>query len=109
MKLVLLMYLQDDESCVAQLLKETDVQTFSRLSMEGRGPGASGGWYGETQPYQSQMIMAIMPAEQAASLAQAVSSCTGVEDPRHPIRAAVLDVEDFTCCERGQPQPSEAK
>ncbi len=47
--------------------------------------------------------MSILPDEQAAALVDAVSQCTGVEDPRHPIRAALVDVERFTCCEIGQP------
>jgi hypothetical protein len=43
--------------------------------------------------------MAVVPAEVAGSLMRAVSECTGVQDPRHPIRAVLLDVEGFTCCE----------
>ncbi|KPK58870.1 MAG: hypothetical protein AMS21_10355 [Gemmatimonas sp. SG8_38_2] len=103
MKLVLLMFLEEDEKCVNRLLSEQKVQSFSRMGVEGRGPGAAAGWTGEVQPYQSQMIMSILPAEEAHALIQAVHSCTGVQDPRHPIRAALLDVEQFTCCEIGKP------
>ena len=101
MKLVLLMFLKEDEKCVNRLLSEQKVHSFSRLGVEGHGPGAAAGWTGEVQPYQSQMIMSILPAEEALSLVHAVSACTGVQDPRHPIRAALLDVEQFTCCEIG--------
>ena len=103
MKLVLLMFLKEDEKCVNRLLSAQKVQSFSRLGVEGRGPGAAAGWTGEVQPYQSQMIMSILPTEEAQSLIHAVSACTGVQDPRHPIRAALLDVEQFACCELGKP------
>lgn len=103
MKLVLLMYLKDDEKCVARLLKEQAIATYSRLALEGHGPGSASGWSGEIQPYESQLIMSVLPDEQAAALVDAIAQCTGVQDPRHPIRAALLDVERFTCCEIGQP------
>jgi len=99
MKLVILMYLEEDDACVERLLREVKVEAYSRLDMEGRGPGARAGWYAETAPYHSRLIMAIVPQQVAATLMQAVSECTGVQDPRHPIRAALLDVQQFTCCE----------
>ena len=103
MKLVLLMYLQEDQKCVNRLLGEVGVQAFSRLSVEGHGPGSAVGWTGVIQPFQSQLVMAILPDDQASTLMQAVGDCKGVEDPRHPIRAALLSVEQFTCCEINQP------
>ncbi len=99
MKLAILMYLKGDEGCVDRLLKQTDIQSFSRLPVEGHRPGPSGGWYGETAPYRSELLMSVLPEEQAARLTHAVATCTGVEDPQHPIRAAILDVEQFVCCE----------
>jgi hypothetical protein len=99
MKLAILMYLKGDERCVDRLLKQIDLQTFSRLPVEGHRAGPAGGWYGETAPYQSELLMSVLPEDQAERLAQAVKSCTGVEDPQHPIRAAILDVEQFVCCE----------
>ncbi len=97
MKLVLLMYLQEDEACVERFLAELEVQTFSRLRMEGRGPGAPVGWTGETLPYESEMVVSVLPDEQARALMDAVTTCTGVQDPaRHPVRAALIDVEEFT-------------
>lgn len=99
MKLVILMYLAEDDHCVAGLLKQLDIEAFSRLPVEGHGPGAKAGWYGETAPYQSRMVMSILADEQAAALMRAVEQCTGVQDPRHPIRAALLNVEQTVCCE----------
>jgi hypothetical protein len=103
MKLVLLMYLQEDQKCVNRLLGDLGVQAYSRLSVEGHGPGSPVGWSGEIQPYQSQLVFAILPDEHAAKLMHAVGGCKGVQDPRHPIRATLLDVEQFTCCEIAQP------
>lgn len=102
MKLVILMYLEEDDRCVERLLKEAHVEAYSRMPVEGRGPGAQTGWYGEIAPYQSRLTMAVVPDQLAASLMQAVSECSGVQDPRHPIRAVQLDVEEFTCCEIGK-------
>lgn len=103
MKLVMLMYLQEDQKCVNRLLGETGIQAFSRLSVEGHGPGSAVGWSGEIQPYQSQLVFAVLPDEHATNLMQAVAGCEGVQDPRHPIRATLLDVEQFTCCQVDQP------
>ncbi len=47
--------------------------------------------------------MSVMPDDRADTLVQAVSNCTGVEDPRHPIRAVVVDGEQFVCCEKPNP------
>jgi hypothetical protein len=103
MKLVLLMFLEEDAECVNRLLGELQVEAFSRLAVEGHGPGSSAGWSGQIQPYKSQIVMSILPDDQASSLMQAVDTCTGVEDPRHPIRAALMSVEKFSCCSLGQP------
>lgn len=99
LKMVVLMYLQEDEACVGRLLSEVGIEQYSRLSMEGTGPGAEAGWYGEVAPYESRMVFALMPEDRAAEVLDAVSRCRGVEDPRHPIRAAQLPVEATTACE----------
>lgn len=99
MKLAILMYLEEDDGCVERLLEETKIQSYSRLRVEGRGPGAETGWYGETAPYQSRLIMAVLPPDRSEALMEGVHGCTGISDPRHPIRAVLLDVEQFTCCE----------
>ncbi len=103
MKMVILMYLEDDEACVTRLLAEEGVEAFNRLSIEGFAPGSQRGWYGEVAPYESQMILSLLPDEAAASLMEAVSSCRGVEDPRHPIRAVQLAVEQTAACRWDQP------
>ncbi|MDX1623817.1 MAG: hypothetical protein R3199_07530 [Gemmatimonadota bacterium] len=97
MKLVLLMYLEGDEACVERLLAEQGVAVYSRLPIEGVGPGARG-WYGEVAPYASRMIVTMVEGEAAARLLDAVSECRGVQDPSHPIRAAMVDVERATAC-----------
>ena len=116
LKLVLIMYLEEDEGCVNGLLSEQDVGIFSRLSMEGLARGAGSGWYGVGLPYQSRLIMSLLPIEQADALMAAVARCRGVQDPRHPIRAVQLAVERSAACEcsteavdrteEGQIQPS---
>lgn len=104
MKLTILMYLEEDDSCVERLLKDSKIEAYSRLPVEGRGPGAETGWYGEIAPYQSRLIMAVVHDDAAEALMRAVAECTEVQDPRHPIRAVSLDVERFTCCETANPQ-----
>ena len=102
MKLVFLMYLEEDQKCVDRLLKERQISAFSRIPVEGHGPGSAAGWSGEIQPYDSQIIMTVVEDAQAEALVRAVGNCTGVEDPRHPIRAVLMNVEQFTCCEVAQ-------
>ena len=92
MKLIILLYLKDDEGCVAKLLKERGVMAYSRLPLEGHGSGLAG-WYGSTVPYASSMAFAIVPEDQAAALLDAVRGCNGVADPRHPIHVIQLPVE----------------
>lgn len=98
MKLVMLMYLADDDDCVEGLLAEHDVRVFSNLPLEGIGPGTRTGWYGKTAPYESRMTMTVVEDAQADELLQAVRDCTGVKDPRHPVRAVQVDVEAMTTC-----------
>ena len=92
MKLIILLYLKEDEGCVAKLLKERGVMAYSRLPLEGHGSGLAG-WYGNTAPYASSMAFAIVPEDQAAALLDAVQGCNGVADPRHPIHIIQLPVE----------------
>lgn len=98
MKLVILMYLRDDEACVDHLLTESRVPVYSRLDVEGVTPGAAPGWYGESAPYASEMIVTIVPDDVATGLLEAVAECRGVQDPGHPIRALQLPVERETAC-----------
>lgn len=98
MKMMLLTYLEGDEECVERLLRKLDVQMYSQISMEGHGKGSTAGWYGETAPYRSRMVFSFMPEEIADRVLTEVRACTGVEDPRHPIRAFELDVTRASAC-----------
>lgn len=97
MKLVLLMHLEEDAACVARLLRETGITIYSRLEIEGHGPGVEG-WYGEPAPYRSRMVLAVVPDPAAARVLEAVAECRGVQDPKHPIRAVQMDVEAAAAC-----------
>ena len=98
MKMILLTYLEGDEECVERLLREMDVDIYSQIRMEGHGEGSSAGWYGETLPYRSGMVFTFVSEETADRLMAGVRACTGVEDPRHPIRAFELDVSRTAAC-----------
>lgn len=97
MKLVILMYLEEDERCVQSLLRERDVSVFSRLSIEGVGPGTPA-WYGEPAPYESRMTFTIVEEEQAADLLAAVRGARGCLDAAHPVRAIQLAIEETAAC-----------
>ena len=98
MKMVLLMYLEEDQRCVDRLLRELDVPVYSRLSMEGVGEGAPG-WYGQVPPYESRMTFAMMEDGLARRLMEAVADGSGgLEDLDHPVRAVQLHVEQTTAC-----------
>lgn len=92
MKLVVLMYLDDDGPQVEKLLKAHQVAAYSELPVTGHGLGTAG-WYGTVAPYQSRMLIAFLSAEKADELVAAVDRCTGCSDPRHPIHAWVMAVE----------------
>jgi len=42
--------------------------------------------------------MAIVEDDTARHLLDAVAGCEGVQDPRHPVRASMLDVERTALC-----------
>jgi hypothetical protein len=92
MKLVILMYLEDDKDGVDRLLAEHGVSAYSDMAVEGHGAGTVG-WSGEVAPYRSQMSMVFLVREAAEALVEAVEACTGCRDSRHPIHAWVVDVE----------------
>ncbi|RMH20732.1 MAG: hypothetical protein D6701_03500 [Gemmatimonadetes bacterium] len=93
MKLVMLLYLEDDHTLVADLLAHHGVRAYSRLPVEGHGEGTASGWYARVAPFRSQMIVALVPADLAAELLEAVRAIEEVHDPRHPVHASVFDVE----------------
>lgn len=98
MKLVMLTYLEGDEKCVDRMLAELGVDAFSRLPIEGHGQAGAGGWYGSGSPYRSEMILIFTEDAKARAVLAGVQACTAVEDPKHPIRAFLLGVEDAAAC-----------
>ena len=92
MKLVALMYLEDDDPTVLKLLDAHGVTAYSRVPLEGHGTGMKG-WYGDVAPYQSRMAFLLLAADKAEELMEAVATCNGCLDPRHPIHAMQLHVE----------------
>ncbi|MFO7588669.1 MAG: hypothetical protein R6X22_11420 [Gemmatimonadota bacterium] len=106
MKLIVLTYLEGDEGCVDRLLREANVAAYSQLSIEGHAEGAPVGWYAEAAPYRSRMVFTFVGDEVAERILSAVRGCTGVEDPRHPIRAFELNVGRSAAC--GCPEAVEA-
>lgn len=92
MKLVILMYLEDDEPGVRTLLADHEVAAYSELPVEGHGLGTAG-WYGKVAPYRSRMLLVFLSAAKADELIAAVAACSGCKDAAHPIHAWQIDVE----------------
>ena len=105
MKLVIVMYLEEDEECVQRLLRESGVQAFSRMSMEGIGEGV-GSWYGGTVPFESRMAFTVVSAERAATILSAIESEDRCLDQKHPMRAVQLAVEASTAIGTSGPASS---
>lgn len=102
MKLVFLMYLEEDDPLVMNGFKALGVSVFSRIALEGRqGAGAGGGraaaaaagWYGDVPPFRSQMVFAVFSDEEAEALLEAVRHWPPGQDSAHPVRAFQVDVE----------------
>ncbi|MEK6254012.1 MAG: hypothetical protein N2B05_04880 [Gemmatimonadales bacterium] len=106
MKLVMLAYLEGDEKCVDRLLADLDVAMFSRVAIEGHGPAGSGGWYVSGAPYRSEMFLVFTEDEKAEAILAGVQACSAVQDPKHPIRAFQLGVEDVAACGCQRPAPT---
>lgn len=92
MKLVFLLYLEDDDAVVLDMLEHVGVESWSRISLDGHAPGHAG-WYGAVAPFRSRMIFSILPANQAERLIETVRACTRCQDPAHPVHAIQVDVE----------------
>jgi len=92
MKLVILMFLEDDTEAVEGLLAAHHLVAYSEISVEGHGMGTAG-WYGQVAPYASRMLLVFLDADKAVQLLAAVSACTGCKDPNHPIHAWQIDVD----------------
>jgi len=83
--LVVLMFLEEDTKLVQTLLTNEGVTAYSELPVQGHGDGITG-WYGNVVPFQSRMLISFLPYDAAERLMAAVSQCTDVRDPQHPIR-----------------------
>jgi hypothetical protein len=92
MKLVVLMFLEDDAATVRKLLQSQKVATYSELSVRGHGQGTAG-WYGDVAPFKSSLYMVFMPNEEAQNLMHAVENLPPTRDKQRPIRAWQMDVE----------------
>ncbi|MEQ9569655.1 MAG: hypothetical protein RLN75_05650 [Longimicrobiales bacterium] len=92
MKLIVLLYLEDDDPVVARLLADHGVLAWSRLTLEGHGAGLAG-WYGSVAPYRSRMAFTVVPADRADDVLEAVAEMDGLADPRHPVHALQLEIE----------------
>ena len=103
MKLVILMFLEEDSKCAEGILAEHGVIAYSEVPVEGRG-GGTAGWYGKVAPFRSRMVISFMPAGLADDLTEAVRLCQERKDPGHPIRAWQIDVEKAVTS--GDPAPS---
>ena len=93
MKMILLLYLEDDAPCVRSLLADHDVLAYSELPLEGHAGGRPTGWYGEVPPYRSRMAFTLVPEARAHELLDAVRACSGCQSAGHPIHALQLGVE----------------
>jgi hypothetical protein len=103
MKLVILMFLEDDTPNVERLLAEHHLMAYSEVPIEGHGVGTAG-WYGKVAPYASRMLVVFLSSEKAGELLAAVSACTACKDPNHPIHAWQVDVEKVATS--GLPTPN---
>lgn len=102
MKLVILMFLEDDTPNVESLLADHHLVAYSEVPMEGHGTGTAG-WYGRVAPYASRMLLVVLGADKADELLAAVDACTRCKDPNHPIHAWQVDVERVATS--GRPSP----
>ncbi|NIP58657.1 MAG: hypothetical protein GWM92_10210 [Gemmatimonadetes bacterium] len=107
MKMVVLMYLEDDEEVVTDLLADEGVVAFSRMKMEGHGEGGPG-WYGGVAPYRSRMVFAVVGDRCAGRLLGAVRSLGGTADPDHPVRAVEIALEETAASGASPHRPREA-
>lgn len=98
MKMVMLLYLDDDASCVDRLLRSLPAPAFSRFPIEGVGARQGTGWYGESASFHSHMAFAIVEDAAATEILTAVETCRDVEHAGHPIRAFQLNVEQAAAC-----------
>ena len=93
MKMILLMYLEDDDAVVERMLTELGVSAYSQLSLMGHGSGAPG-WFGAIPAYRSRMVLTVVTPDQADRILDGVRRCTACADPAHPVHAIQMNVEE---------------
>lgn len=94
MKLIILLYLEEDETRVERLLEANGVQTWSQMPLEGHGKGAAG-WYGTVAPYASHLTFTVVEDERAGEVMGAVAALGNVSDSLHPVHALQLPVDGW--------------
>lgn len=94
MKLVLLLFLEEDGPAVTKLLLEQGISAYSRLPIEGHGEGKAGGWFGDIATHNSKMIFSVVADDVADGLLGATKEVK-VQDASHPIHVAKLNLEDW--------------
>jgi hypothetical protein len=103
MKIVILMFLEGDGPTVERLLSDAGVAAYSNVAVEGHGGGQAGGWYGNTIPFRSRTVFAMVDELKAKELLEAVEKTADTEDPRHPIHAVQVCVDQAV--QSGEDQP----
>jgi hypothetical protein len=106
MKIVILMFLEGDGPTVERLLSEAGVTAYSNVAVEGHGGGQAGGWYGQAVPFRSRTVFAMVDELKAKGLLEAVENTNDTEDPRHPIHAVQVCVDQAV--QSGENLPSQA-
>jgi hypothetical protein len=92
MKLVMLLFLEEDKPQIERLFNDHRGSAWSCISVQGHGPGLTG-WYGTVAPFDSCMAFTLIPDDRVEGLLAEVAEIDGLSDPRHPVHAHVLDVE----------------
>jgi hypothetical protein len=98
MKLLLLLYLEQDGPTVTKLLTSQGIDAYSRVNIEGQGGEKAQGVFGGRAPHASKMIFAVVTGEQGESLRQALREAE-VQDANHPIHVAQLGLEAWESSE----------
>jgi hypothetical protein len=102
LKMIVLLYLEDDDEAVTRLLAAHGIAAFSRVELEGHGGGGRAGWYGRIAPHRSRMIFALVPNVRAAALLDAVRGAEGLQHCAHPVHGVQVGVEAAATSAPGQ-------
>ena len=94
MKLIALLYLEEDEAQVERLLKDTGIETWSEMPLEGHGTGGAG-WYGTVAPYASHLTFSVVEDGLAGEIMAAVAALGTATDSLRPIHALQIPVDGW--------------